>query len=57
VGAYRRALGAYDVKLRATPLLAQALPEASAYESLLAAEPGKPAVQHASDATGIPSGR
>jgi hypothetical protein len=40
VGAYRRALGAYDVKLRATPLLARALPEASAFEPLAAAEPG-----------------
>lgn len=40
VGAYRRALGSYDVKLRATPLLARALPEASAFESLARAEPG-----------------
>ncbi|HEX6501401.1 MAG TPA: antibiotic biosynthesis monooxygenase [Micromonosporaceae bacterium] len=34
VGAYRRALGAFDVKVRATPLLAQSLPEPSAYEIL-----------------------
>jgi heme oxygenase (mycobilin-producing) len=40
VGAYRRALGAYDVKLYATPLLARALPEASAFEPLLTAAPG-----------------
>jgi hypothetical protein len=40
VGAYRRALSAYDVKLRATPLLARALPEASAYEPLASVEPG-----------------
>ena len=40
VGAYRRALSTYDVKLRATPLLARAVPEASAYESLATAEAG-----------------
>jgi quinol monooxygenase YgiN len=32
VGAYRRALSAYDVKLRAVPLLSRALDEPSAYE-------------------------
>jgi len=42
VGAYRRALSAYDVKLRATPLLARAVPEASAYEPLASVEPGGP---------------
>ncbi len=40
VGAYRRALGAYDVKVRATPLLSRALPEASAFEPLATAVPG-----------------
>ena len=35
VGAYRRALGNYDVKLYATPLLAQALDRPSAFEELL----------------------
>ncbi|MBA2414344.1 MAG: antibiotic biosynthesis monooxygenase [Geodermatophilaceae bacterium] len=35
VGAYRRALSAYDVKVRATPLLARARDEASAFETLL----------------------
>ena len=35
VGAYRRALSAYDVKVRATPLLALARDEPSAYETLL----------------------
>lgn len=35
VGAYRRALSAYDVKMRATPLLAQARDEPSAFEALL----------------------
>ena len=32
VGAYRRALSAYDVKLHAVPLLSRALDEPSAYE-------------------------
>ncbi len=32
VGAYRRALSSYDVKLRAVPLLSSALDEPSAYE-------------------------
>ena len=36
-GAYRRALSAYDVKLRAVPLLGRALDEPSAYEVV---EPG-----------------
>lgn len=35
VGAYRRALGAYEVKLAATPLLAQALDLPSGFETLL----------------------
>jgi quinol monooxygenase YgiN len=34
VGTYRRALSAYDVKLHATPLLAQSMDEPSAYEVL-----------------------
>jgi Antibiotic biosynthesis monooxygenase len=36
VGAYRRALSAYDVKVNAAPLLGLALDEVSAYEVLLA---------------------
>jgi hypothetical protein len=40
VGAYRRALGSYDVKVHATPLMAQALDEPSAFEPLVTAEPG-----------------
>jgi hypothetical protein len=43
-GAYRRALSAYDVKVRAWALLGRALDEPSAYETV---EPGKPT-------TGIP---
>ena len=37
VGAYRRALSAYDVKLHAVPVLGRALDEPSAYETV---EPG-----------------
>ena len=38
-GAYRRALSAYDVKIRAWELLGRALEEPSAYETV---EPGEP---------------
>jgi len=38
VGAYRRALSAYDVKLYAVPVLSRAIDEPSAYEW---AEPGR----------------
>ena len=38
-GAYRRALSAYDVKLRAWALLGQALDEPSAYETVAPGEP------------------
>lgn len=37
VGAYRRALGAYEVKLTATPLLADARDDVSAFEVLVSA--------------------
>ncbi len=40
VGAYRRALSAYQVKLDATPLLAEAEPEPGAYEVLAASDGG-----------------
>ena len=40
VGAYRRALGGFDVKIHATPLLAQSLDEPSAFETLASAAPG-----------------
>jgi hypothetical protein len=39
VGAYRRALGSYEVKVTATPLLAQALDIPSGFESLLDISP------------------
>ena len=40
VGAYRRALSQYDVKMHATPLLSRSLDEPSAYEVLAEATPG-----------------
>jgi heme oxygenase (mycobilin-producing) len=40
VGAYRRALSTYDVRVHATPLLAQSLDEPSAYEVLADVAPG-----------------
>ena len=40
VGSYRRALSSYDVKVNATPLLAQSLDEPSAYEVLGDVAPG-----------------
>jgi hypothetical protein len=49
VGAYRRALGAYEVKVHATPLMARALDEPSAYEPLGTALPGGPVQTRASD--------
>lgn len=39
VGAYRRGLGGYQVKLLATPLLTQALDQPSAFEQLLRIDP------------------
>jgi len=52
VGAYRRALSAYDVKVDATPLLAQSLDEPSALEVLAEAPPGGPVVSAVSDLAG-----
>jgi heme-degrading monooxygenase HmoA len=40
VGAYRRALSSFEVKVHATPLLAESRDEASAFEVLLTAGPG-----------------
>lgn len=48
VGAYRRALSAYEVKVRATPLLGRARDESSAFETLLA-DDGVRLVSRASD--------
>jgi quinol monooxygenase YgiN len=49
VGAYRRALGGFDVKVRATPLLARSLEEPSAFETLASAAPGGAITVMASD--------
>jgi len=49
VGAYRRALSAYEVKVHATPLLAQARIEPSAFEVLGEAAPGGEVVTTDSD--------
>lgn len=49
VGAYRRALGGFDVKVSAVPLLAQSVDEPSAYETLASAAPGGEIVVVASD--------
>jgi heme oxygenase (mycobilin-producing) len=54
VGAYRRALGSYEVKVHATPLLAESLDEPSAYETLAAADPGGAVVVTASDRAADP---
>lgn len=40
VGAYRRALSAFEVRVAAVPLLAESVDEPSAYEVLLRADPG-----------------
>jgi hypothetical protein len=54
VGTYRRALGGFDVKMHATPLLAESVDEPSAFETLADAEPGGPVVVAASDRAAEP---
>jgi hypothetical protein len=54
VGAYRRALGAFDVKVHATPLLAVSLDEPSAFETLAEAAPGAEVTITASDRAANP---
>jgi hypothetical protein len=49
VGAYRRALGAYDVKVIATPLLAQAIDHPSAFEALVTVSTDRSETVRASD--------
>jgi heme oxygenase (mycobilin-producing) len=49
VGAYRRALGGYDVKVQATPLLSQSLDEPSAFEILARADPAGAVTMTVSD--------
>lgn len=52
IGAYRRALGDYRVRVEAVPLLAQAEPEPSAYEPLASAAPGEEVTVRESDRAG-----
>jgi hypothetical protein len=54
VGAYRRALGGFDVKVHATPLLSESLDEPSAFETLASAAPGGEVVTEASDRAAEP---
>jgi len=54
VGAYRRALGGFDVKVHATPLLSESLDEPSAFETLASAEPGAAVVVVTSDRAAEP---
>lgn len=49
VGTYRRALGGFDVKVHATPLLAESVDEPSAYETLATAAPDGEVVVARSD--------
>jgi antibiotic biosynthesis monooxygenase len=49
VGSYRRALGNYEVKLHATPLLATALDVPGGFEALVDVAPGGAEVVHGSD--------
>lgn len=49
VGSYRRALGSYEVKLQATPLLGEALDLPSGFETLLDVAPGGAAIVSGSD--------
>ena len=54
VGAYRRALGGFDVKVHAAPLLSQSVDEPSAFETLAEAGPGGEVVVIASDRAAEP---
>jgi heme oxygenase (mycobilin-producing) len=54
VGAYRRALGGFDVKVHATPLLALSVDAPSAFETLASAAPGGPVTVEASDRAAEP---
>jgi hypothetical protein len=54
VGTYRRALGAFDVKVSAIPLLAESVDEPSAYEPLAVVDPGGSVVTLGSDRAADP---
>jgi quinol monooxygenase YgiN len=49
VGSYRRALGSYDIKLAATPVLASAQDLPSSFEPLVEVAPGGAVTTHTSD--------
>lgn len=49
VGAYRRALSTYDVRVAGTPLLGESLPEPSAFEVLASTDAAGAVVVTASD--------
>jgi len=49
VGAYRRALSAPEVKMRAVPLMYRCIDEPTAFEDLITADPGSGPVEHVSD--------
>jgi heme oxygenase (mycobilin-producing) len=51
VGAYRRALSRYQVKVAATPLMAAAMDEPAAFEVLAEAPPGGPVAVHRTSRT------
>lgn len=53
VGAYRRALSAYAVRLSATPLLGRGHDEPTAFEVLYADGPGAPVARPSDRATGV----
>ncbi len=60
VGAYRRALTAYDVRVNAVPLLSRAVDEPGAYETLLVQTGGRTATapsRRAADADVVGLGR
>jgi quinol monooxygenase YgiN len=49
IGSYRRALGNYDVKMHAAPLLADAVDMPASFETLVAADPGPILIEYKSD--------
>jgi hypothetical protein len=49
VGSYRRSLSGFEVKIAATPLLAQAMAEPSAFEVLFEDGPGEASTVRVSD--------
>jgi antibiotic biosynthesis monooxygenase len=50
VGAYRRALSSYDVKLRAVPVMYRCVDEPTAFEDLVTWDPAAGAARYVSDA-------